>query len=274
VSEGSSRLSGHPSRRRQRRLCGALAAAWVGLLVGGLFLDGCTKVEDAKNLAGTGSATELAPEIVQRVKDAVVLIEVRLRTAAGLLEATGSGFFISTDGYLITNAHVVSLNATTPDGTSVRATERTLRVVLHSGTPAERTIAVKVVREHPVKDLALLKIDAKPPAILELGDSDTATETTRIFVCGHPLGLREISIRSGTVTAHRTWDNRPFIEHDALAEGGNSGGPVINAEGKVVGVHVQSLGARGEALTKLAIPSNVVREWLASDPKDDPQETP
>jgi S1-C subfamily serine protease len=250
---------------RTQELIGSLTR--LGVLAAVLSVAGCPKPNaDEKALSGG-----LPAKVVSRMKDAVVLIEVKLTTVAGEQQGSGSGFLVSEEGYIITNAHVVSLVTETPDGEPLVASARDVKVVLHPSTPEEKTVPATVVREHPVKDLALLQIKETPPAILELANSDKATETTRIWACGHPLGLREISFRQGTVTARRTWDDRPFIEHDAMAEGGNSGGPIINGAGKVVGVHVQSMGASGDMLTKLAIPSNVVTEWLASDPKDDPE---
>ena len=118
----------------------------------------------------------------------------------------------------------------------------------------------------------MLRIAEAPGAFLELADSEAASETSRVFVCGHPLGMREFSIRSGTVTAHRVFNGHDYIEHDAMAEGGNSGGPVVDSRGEVVGIHSRSYGAQYDRLTKFAIPSNVLDTWLQADPANDPKE--
>lgn len=211
----------------------------------------------------------LPAELVAKIKDAVVLIDVTLSTAEVESQASGSGFVISPRGEIVTNAHVVSQLIETDTGGTIVADTRTIEVVFHPGTAQERTFPAQVMRENHDLDLALLKIDADTPVYLDFADSDAIPETAPIYACGHPLGLREISIRTGTVTAHRTWEGRPYIEHDAAAEEGNSGGAVVNERGEVVGVHTLTLVSQG-MLTKFAIPSNVVTAWLATDPAQDP----
>ena len=214
-------------------------------------------------------AQALPADLVTRIKDAVVLIDVTLRAQGRESGATGSGFVISPDGQVITNAHVVATLIEDPSGGSIIADERVVEVIFHPGTALEEVYPAQVLRENHDLDLALLKISLDTPAYLELGDSDTVVETARVYACGHPLGLREISIRTGTVTAHRTWEGRSYIEHDASAEEGNSGGPVVTDLGQVVGVHTLALVSRGMD-TKFAIPANVVTAWLATPPAQDP----
>lgn len=217
--------------------------------------------------AATAHAMDAAT--VSVIRDAVVLIDVTLVTAEGPMGSTGSGFVISPRGEIITNAHVVSMVTDDEMGGTIVATERQVQVVFHSGTAQEKTFPAEVLRENHDLDLALLKIERDTPRYLDFADSDRTLETSTIYACGHPLGLREISIRKGTVTAHRTWEGRPYIEHDASAEEGNSGGPVVNEQGQVVGVHTLTLASSG-MLTKFAIPSNVVTAWLATPASEDP----
>lgn len=172
-------------------------------------------------------AQGLSAATVSKIKDAVVLIDVTLTTADGETGATGSGFVISPRGDIIANAHVVSMVSEGMMGETIVADERTVSVVFHPGTAQEASFPARVLRENHELDLALLTIDRDTPVYLELADSDAVPETSAIFACGHPLGLREISIRTGTVTAHRTWEGQRYVEHDASAEEGNSGGPVI-----------------------------------------------
>lgn len=214
-------------------------------------------------------AQALSADLVTRIKDAVVLIDVTLRAGGMGSGATGSGFVISPDGQIITNAHVVSTLIEDELGGTTVADERVVEVVFHPGTAQEASYPAQVLRENHDLDLALLKINLDTPAYLELGDSDAVVETSRVYACGHPLGLREISIRTGTVTAHRTWEGRPYIEHDASAEEGNSGGPVVTDVAQVIGVHTLTLVSSG-MLTKFAIPSDVVSAWLATAPSEDP----
>ncbi len=214
-------------------------------------------------------AQALPPTLVTKLKDAVVLVEVKLTTPEGEIGASGSGFIISPDGQLITNAHVVAMTSENELGGVVVATGREVTVVFHPATPQEQSFPAEVLRENHDVDLALLTIKQPTPTYLGFVNSDDVVETSRIWVCGHPLGLREFSIRTGTVTAHRTWQGSRYIEHDASAEEGNSGGPVVIADGSVTGVHVMTLVSTG-MLTKFAIPSNVVTTWLATDPGEDP----
>ncbi|MFO8081930.1 MAG: trypsin-like peptidase domain-containing protein [Armatimonadota bacterium] len=214
-------------------------------------------------------AQGLTPDAVSKIKDAVVLIDVTLTTPAGEMGSSGSGFVMSPRGHIITNAHVVSMVTEDQLGGTVVADDRHVQVVFHPGTAQEKTYDAQIVREHHELDLALLQIEPDTPVHLELADSDAVPETSLIYACGHPLGLREISIRTGTVTAHRTWQGQRYVEHDASAEEGNSGGPVILPDTRVIGVHSMTLVSTG-MLTKFAIPSNVVSAWLGTDPSEDP----
>ena len=219
--------------------------------------------------ASSACAQGLTAETVSRIKEAVVLIDVTLLTPAGEMSSVGTGFVVSPRGELITNAHVVSLVTEGTHGNTVVATERQIEAVFHSGTAEERRIPAQVLRENHDLDLALLKLEEATPVFLDFADSATVPETSGIYVAGHPLGLREISIRTGTVTAHRRWEGRQYIEHDASAEEGNSGGPVVLDDTRVVGVHTLTLVSSG-MLTKFAIPSDVVTGWLATPESEDP----
>lgn len=206
---------------------------------------------------------------VERIKDAVVLIDVTLTAGEGRVEASGSGFVISPRGEIVTNAHVVSMTTEDDLGQTLVGDDREVSVTFHPGTGDEESFPAEVLRENHDLDLALLQIEQDTPTYLDLADSDAVPETATIYACGHPLGLREISIRTGSVTAHRTWEGRRFIEHDASAEEGNSGGPVVLGDSCVVGVHTLTLVSSG-MLTKFAIPSSVVSDWLAAPPSEDP----
>lgn len=249
------------------------AVAFCGVVVG---LAGCPMIRSTPPAPGPAPQPPedvgLDEPTIQRLEDAVVFIDVTLDTPQGEATATGSGFLISEEGHIITNAHVVSPQIQTTEGATLAAESRSISVSFHAGTEEEQSHPATIVRENPDIDLALLQVDLEEPVYLELGDSEAATLTSRVFACGHPLGLREISIRSGSVTAHRTWDGRRFIEHDALTEGGNSGGPVVNSEARVIGVHTLCL-VTDSMQTKFAIPSNIVSQWLKTNPSEDPGPT-
>ena len=248
-----------------RRLSLPQALACMVVILAALLLAGCPAGPGPQN---QGPLTE--QQLVQKVKDAVV--QVRVDMTAGDVQASmaGSGFAINDKGRLITNAHVVSDVIELEDGRSVVADSQKIEVAFHSGTDQEKVYPVQVVRQNPELDLALLKVDVPTPVFLELTDSDNLPELTPLLACGHPLGYPEISIRPGTLTAHRIWEGRNVIEHDAEADNGNSGGPVTDKQGRVIGVHTWTAISPNMS-TKLAIPSSVVLAWLASDPSSDPK---
>ncbi|MBD3291520.1 MAG: trypsin-like serine protease [Armatimonadia bacterium] len=251
-------------------LCGAMVAC-------GIFLAGCPDAGDDDGAAvgpspgTTGEATGALDQqrLNELLKDAVVLIEVDRQLPDGTIEGGGSGFVVNDQGRIITNAHVVSPVFFDSEGNQHVATGRSVRVVFNPATEQEETLQADVVRENEDLDLALLRVSKQTPTYLELGDAETAEELTKIICAGHPAGLREISLRTGAITAHRTFEGKEWIEHDAEAEWGNSGGPIVNEAGEVLGVATRFHWNRILA-SKWAVPSNTLRDWLASDPAEDP----
>ncbi|MGE3934718.1 MAG: DegQ family serine endoprotease [Rhodospirillaceae bacterium] len=140
------------------------------------------------------------------------------------MQALGSGFIISTDGYVVTNNHVV---------------EKSSAVSVHLGDGRELT--AKVVGLDPQTDLALLKVDAgEPLPRVEWGDSDNAKVGDWVLAVGAPFGLGG-TVTAGIVSARARdihagpYDD--FIQTDASINTGNSGGPLFDMSGKVVGVN-------------------------------------
>jgi serine protease Do len=139
----------------------------------------------------------------------------------------GTGFFISSDGYIITNNHLVE-NAIKVEVTSLQ----------------EKTYQAKIVGTDPETDLALLKVKEKNLPYVELGDSDKIQVGEWVLAIGNPLGLTH-TVTSGIVSAkgrifpdlEPTQPYQDFIQTDAAINRGNSGGPLINLEGKVVGIN-------------------------------------
>ncbi|SDO64264.1 serine protease Do [Ralstonia sp. 25mfcol4.1] len=135
----------------------------------------------------------------------------------------GSGFIISQDGYVMTNAHVV-------------ADAETIYVTL----PDKREFKAKLIGSDKRTDVALLKIEATGLPRLALGDSDKIRPGEWVLAIGSPFGL-DNSVTAGIVSAkgRDTGDYLPFIQTDVAVNPGNSGGPLINLRGEVIGINSQ-----------------------------------
>src|SRR5690606_29688857 len=160
--------------------------------------------------------------------------------------ALGSGFIVDPEGYVITNNHVI-------DG----ASEVSVRLGDETVYPAE------VIGTDPATDLALLKIDAdKPLPALSLGNSDAAEVGDWVMAVGNPFGLGG-SVTAGIISARgRNIQAGPyddFLQIDASINRGNSGGPLFNLDGEVIGVNTAIYSPNGGSVgIGFAIPSNMV----------------
>ena len=145
----------------------------------------------------------------------------------------GSGFIISPDGYVLTNHHVVD----GADEVTVKLSDR-------------RELKAKVIGSDQQYDVALLKIEARNLPSIRLGDSNTLKPGQWVVAIGSPFGL-DHSVTAGIVSAigraNRFADQRyvPFIQTDVAINQGNSGGPLLNTSGEVVGINSQIFSASG-----------------------------
>ncbi|MDY0022037.1 DegQ family serine endoprotease [Arenimonas caeni] len=158
----------------------------------------------------------------------------------------GSGFIISSDGYVLTNHHVV-------DG----ADEIIVRLSDRSELKAE------LVGSDPLSDVALLKLDAKGLPVLKIGDSRRLKSGQWVLAIGSPFGF-EHSVTAGVVSGvgRRSLDPSqqyvPFIQTDVAINRGNSGGPLLNTRGEVVGINSQIFSNSGGYMgVSFAIPIEV-----------------
>ncbi|MEY3990653.1 MAG: hypothetical protein RI985_1734 [Chloroflexota bacterium] len=210
-------------------------------------------VETSESAPATVPANDV-PTVVARVSPAVVTVINRVATGVRGSEAagSGSGAIISPDGYVITNHHVI-------DGYSE------LEVVLYDGS----TRPASLVGDDPLMDLALLKIEGSVPGYLTLGNSDALRQGETVIAIGSPLGEFKNSVTVGVVSAlHRTLNAdapEDLIQTDAAINSGNSGGPLLNMQGEIVGINtlvyrdqVMSNAVRIEGLG-FAVPSNIAR---------------
>ena len=194
-------------------------------------------------------AERLKPALVQvRVKRAVEVHAEGAEPFGGPEErrSSGSGFIIRQDGYLVTNAHVVT------------GAER-IQVKLSDG----RRFEARLVGQDERVDLALIKIEATGLPVAALGDSNRLRVGEFVLALGHPFGLEQtvsfgIVSRKGAplMVAAPGFD---FIQTDAAVNPGNSGGPLVNMAGEVVGVN--SMAARNGSIG-FAIPVNLIKGLL------------
>ena len=170
----------------------------------------------------------------------------------------GSGFIISSDGYVVTNNHVVE----GADSVLVRMSDR-------------REYEAEVIGTDPRSDLAVLRIEAADLPVLSLDKEDDLEVGEWVLAIGSPFGL-DYSVTAGIVSAkgrslptERNENYVPFIQTDVAINPGNSGGPLFNLDGEVVGVNSQIFTRSGGSIGLcFAIPVSVVRNVVAQLQKD------
>jgi len=166
------------------------------------------------------------------------------------VQVGGTGFFITADGYILTNNHMVEKDKTT----SVTVT-----------TLGGKEYNAKIVGTDPSTDLALLKIQAKDMPFAELGDSGLVKVGEWVLAIGNPLGM-EHTVTAGIVSYKGrqidTQSYQDFIQTDAAINRGNSGGPLLNMKGEVIGINstILTSGFAGNIGIGFAIPSSIAKK--------------
>ncbi len=195
-------------------------------------------------------------DAVKKAKPAVVTVINKLQASRGFFgtvspTASGSGIIIDPKGYIVTNNHVI-------------AGEQTLQVIFSDGTSTDAT----VVGADPVADLAVIKVNGKVPAVAQLGDSSALVPGQVAIAIGSPLGDFRGTVTVGVISAlNRTvGQQQGLIQTDAAINNGNSGGPLLNSLGQVIGINTlvvrsTNSGNVAEGLG-FAIPSNQVRDVM------------
>jgi S1-C subfamily serine protease len=252
------------------------SVAAAGLLGGGVaFAVGSVMWDDE---GGTTTVVEAADSATEPPsfagstgeQDGGSIAEVYRRVSPGVIQVTsnvvtesvfgpqrqqglGSGFVVDKDGHIVTNYHVIQ-----------GASE------VFVNFSQDDQLKAKVVGADPATDIALLKIDGhrRGLAPISLGDSDKVKVGDEVVAIGNPFGL-ERSVTSGIVSALQreivSPNNFPIdqvIQTDAAINRGNSGGPLLNAEGEVIGVNTQiaTAGSEGNVGIGFAVPVNTVRD--------------
>jgi len=180
--------------------------------------------------------SEMVITAVDSAKTSIVKIDTwKNQNGKSVPRGSGSGFFFSSDGYLFTNSHVI------------HGADK-IRIMLYDGESYEAAL----VGEDPDSDLAVIKADAKNFQIAKLGDSNNLRIGQFVIAIGNPYGFQH-TVTTGVISAlqrslrsttGRLMDN--IIQTDAALNPGNSGGPLINSDGDVIGVNTAAIpGAQG-----------------------------
>ncbi len=212
------------------------------------------KVVDEES-ATIAAVEKVSPAVVSIVEDSVVLdpFSGPYRQSQGI----GTGFTIGGDGLIVTNRHVVS------------DTSATYTVVLKDGN---KTYKVSKVYRDPVMDLAFLKVDATNLPAVELGDSSSLRVGQTVIAIGNALGRFDNTVTEGVVSAlgrgieagsplgggAESLDN--VIQTDAALNPGNSGGPLINLSGQVIGINV-AISSSSQNIG-FSVPINIIKPVL------------
>ena len=248
------------SHKNHKRLAVLVAAAFV---VSAVSYAGCSaasssaaaeaatdSISSARNTPAVYAAKTVGPAVVGITNKAVARdwFDNPIET-----EGVGSGVIFKSDGYIVTNNHVIN-------------GAKELIVSLSDG----RSLKGKVVGADEVTDLAVVKIDAKDLPTATFADSDQIVVGEPAIAIGNPMGLEfQGSVTSGVVSAlNRTLGDGDarikLVQTDAAINPGNSGGALVNMDGKVIGINSAKIVANGVEGIGLAIPSNAVQNVISA----------
>ncbi len=198
-------------------------------------------------------------EVVNQVMPAVVSVNRYVRvTRSGrqslVQEGSGSGAVISSDGYIVTNQHVI-------DGAEE------IKVIF----PAIGSFDAVLIGEDALTDLALLKIEREGLPYIPMGNSELLQVGETVLAIGNPLGFFQQTVTGGLISAVGRQVSIPdsdyaytFIQTDAVINPGNSGGPLVNLRGEIIGINSAKVTRLGVEGIGLSIPSNTA-ERVVSD---------
>ena len=196
---------------------------------------------DTKTIGVIQSLT--AMQISEKCSPAVFTIQVY--SYNGKLMGNGSGFFISSDGYAITNYHVAAAGLAL--------------VTTHDGKVFDKVDDVRLIDVDKENDLALIKVSGSGFPYLELGDSDTVRQGQQVYAIGSPIGLDNTMSQGIVANANRVIDGVSYTQVSIPIGPGSSGGALIDEYGKAIGVTSAGFTGAGADLN-LAVPINKVRD--------------
>lgn len=248
---------------------GAIVAAVIAVLIVTGVIGGTETVVQGGGVAATtasasGSAKTVG-EIYKTTSSGVVSIRAEIKSGQEDVfgnqqegTATGTGFVISDDGYIVTNDHVVSGHQ---GDVTVSFSD-------------DKSIKGEVIGEDPSSDIAIIKVDKDKHKLtpLDLGDSSKVAVGDPVVAIGSPFGLDQtvttgiISALQRTISAPNNFQIDNVLQTDAAINPGNSGGPLLNDRGQVIGVNSQiatsGSGTSGNVGIGFAVPINRVKEII------------
>jgi serine protease Do len=207
--------------------------------------DAVVKIDVAKTQRPVAQQWQGNPQLEEFFKRfGIPMPEGRMMPNPAPAQGVGSGFIVSADGYILTNAHVVD----GADQVTVKLSDK-------------RELEAKVVGVDPMTDIAVVKVDAKGLPTVAIGDPAKTRVGEWVAAIGSPFGM-EHSVTSGIVSAKsRNLPSErlvPFIQTDVAVNPGNSGGPLFNMAGEVIGVNSQIYSTTGGYMgMSFAIPIDV-----------------
>lgn len=207
---------------------------FVVLIAGALVVESCFGAEET-------DSEDRVEAIAGRSRDSVVVILATNRE--GERGGLGTGFVVREDGVIATNFHVIRGH-------------RPFSVQMANGDVHEPTAILAFDRK---RDLAVVKIEKTGLPALELGDSDSLREGQTVLAVGNPLGL-EHSVSRGVIAGSREVNGNQMIQIAIPIEPGSSGSPVLDLDGRVVGI----LAIKSAAAIGFAVPGNNLRTMIAS----------
>lgn len=239
-----------------KKVIGVFLALSLGLNSGSSTPKNYFKLYPTLKSVRTISNSQSVQDMVERLNPTVVCIvttniiqTIDKKTHAVIQSkevSLGSGVIISRDGEIITNYHVVDKEP------------NTISQVLVVSTMDGRNFIATTLGVSTKLDIALIKIPTDYLPYAKLGDSDRVRVGDPVIVIGNPYGL-EHSVTGGIISCkERKRQDNTFIQTDAAVNPGNSGGPLLNMDGEVIGIVSQTLGAPAQNIS-LALPINAVK---------------
>ena len=208
-------------------------------------------------------ALRVRPSVVQIRTIGFGISEMGTAGSVSFQHGTGSGVILESDGFIVTNAHVVE----GAKHIEVWLNETSQQNLDPSGLSQKRSFTARLIGMDPDTDLAVIKIDRSGLVPLDMADSDSLRQGQIVLAFGNPMSL-ENSVTMGVISSVERqlspYDPAVYIQTDAPINPGNSGGPLVDARGGLAGINAliisQSGGSEGIGL---AIPANVVKSVSA-----------